>query len=340
MIAAAGDISCDPLSGVFNAGLGSQDQCRQLYTSDLLTAEATTRCFRSATFSTKSARTRTSCSPTTCAGDASSRSPVRLRATTSTTPRAQPATSTTSTGSATRPGPPAIAAKGYYSYDLGSWHLIALNSNCARSAAAAPAPRRSTGWRLTSRRATRAARSPTGTTRSSRRVVRRRRRRRAAALQALYDNGADVVLNGHDHNYERFAPRTRTGSPTRAASGSSSSAPAGEPLPQGAPVPNSEVRNATTFGVLAYPAPVGYDWKFVPAAGKTFTDSGSEGCRNASNVPPSPDFGRALPGAPRPLLRELRGSERRSRRTACGAVLPTARPELAEPDHRDSGREW
>jgi hypothetical protein len=54
---------------------------------------------------------------------------------------------------------------------------------------------------------------------------------------------------------------------------------------QGTPIANSEVRNATSYGVLELTLrPAGYDWRFVPAAGDTFTDSGSDGCHNASSA--------------------------------------------------------
>jgi hypothetical protein len=97
---------------------------------------------------------------------------------------------------------------------------------------------------------------------------------------ALYASRADVVLNGHEHAYERFAKQN----------------PSGQPDPQGirqvtvgtggashygfsTPLPTSEVRNGTTFGVLKLTLhPNGYDWQFVPVAGATFTDSGSNTC--------------------------------------------------------------
>jgi hypothetical protein len=99
--------------------------------------------------------------------------------------------------------------------------------------------------------------------------------------EALYAARADVVLNGHLHNYERFAPQT----------------PSGEADPEGGirefvvgtggyslnsfktTVANSQVRNASTYGVLKLTLhPSSYDWKFVPVAGQTYTDSGSDSC--------------------------------------------------------------
>ena len=100
--------------------------------------------------------------------------------------------------------------------------------------------------------------------------------------QALYDNGADVVISGHDHDYERFSPQTPSGDADPAhgirefisgTGGESHYSPSNV-------VPNSEVRNGNTYGVLKLTLhAASYDWEFVPIAGQTFTDSGSEGCR-------------------------------------------------------------
>ena len=97
----------------------------------------------------------------------------------------------------------------------------------------------------------------------------------------LYAARADVVLNGHDHDYERFAPQD----------------PAGAADPAGGirefvvgtggknhykfitVAANSQARNESTFGILSLTLrPTGYDWRFVPEPGKTFTDSGSATC--------------------------------------------------------------
>jgi hypothetical protein len=99
--------------------------------------------------------------------------------------------------------------------------------------------------------------------------------------QALYDAGADVVLAGHDHLYERFAPQTPAGlaDPLRGirqftigTGGRSLYAPR-------APAANSEALSAAAFGALKLTLhPTGYDWLFVPQPGQTFSDSGSATC--------------------------------------------------------------
>ncbi len=101
-------------------------------------------------------------------------------------------------------------------------------------------------------------------------------------FQALYDANADLVLVGHDHDYERFAPQTAAGvaDATRGireivvGTGGRSH----YPFP-GAFVANSQVHNADTFGVLKLTlSATGYSWQFLPEAGKTFTDSGVDAC--------------------------------------------------------------
>ena len=98
--------------------------------------------------------------------------------------------------------------------------------------------------------------------------------------QALYDANADVIVNGHDHDYERFAPQTPAAAdPQRGirefvvGTGGKNHRPFGEVKP------NSEVRDATAFGVLKLTLKAGaYEWQFIPEAGKNFTDSGSGIC--------------------------------------------------------------
>jgi hypothetical protein len=89
------------------------------------------------------------------------------------------------------------------------------------------------------------------------------------------------VVNGHDHDYERFAPQTPDAIPDAkrgirefvVGRGGKSQ------RPFAIPKPNSEVRNNDGFGVLKFTLRSrGYDWQFVPEAGKSFTDSGSDAC--------------------------------------------------------------
>jgi len=168
--------------------------------------------------------------------------------------------------------------KGYYSYDLGVWHIIVLNSEISVSAgspqeqwlradlAAHPVACTAAYWHK--------PRFSSGLRHGSSTSMR-------AFWQALYDFGADVVLVGHEHNYERFGPQDSNGvaDPTRGIREFVVGTGGAEQYGFGPPLANSEVRNADTFGVLKLTLHLtGYDWEFIPVAGKTFTDSGTAAC--------------------------------------------------------------
>jgi hypothetical protein len=99
--------------------------------------------------------------------------------------------------------------------------------------------------------------------------------------QALYDAGAEIVVNGHAHDYERFAPMDPSGAADSAAGIREfivGTGGIGEDTTY-TPHANSQVFNATTYGILKLTLrPDGYDWQFIPIAGQTFTDSGSSTC--------------------------------------------------------------
>jgi len=100
--------------------------------------------------------------------------------------------------------------------------------------------------------------------------------------EALYAANVEVVLNGHDHDYERFAPQDPSGKLDLqkgirefvvGTGGKNSHRTFANTQP------NSEIHQADTFGVLKLTLhPTSYDWEFVPEAGKTFKDSGSGTC--------------------------------------------------------------
>ncbi|MCC6166183.1 MAG: DNRLRE domain-containing protein [Caldilineaceae bacterium] len=168
---------------------------------------------------------------------------------------------------------------GYYSYDVGSWHIIVLNSNCSQIGGCDPASPQ--GQWL---QADLAARPTTCSLAIFHEPV---FSSKGGDLDLrdfwipLYNAGVDIVLNGHYHFYERFAAQNPDGvaEPGRGirefvvgTGGRSLSSFSENP-------PNSEVRNNTTYGVLKLTLnPTSYDWEFIPVAGMTFTDSGSAPC--------------------------------------------------------------
>jgi len=171
---------------------------------------------------------------------------------------------------------------GYYSFDFGGWHIISLNSEC-KEIGGCQAGSREEKWL----RADLAA-HPTACTLAywhkplfSSGGAHGNNPEIKPLWQALYDANADLVLNGHDHDYERFAPQDPEGALDAkrgirefvVGTGGKNHRPFGEPKP------NSELRDATAFGVLKLTLRAkSYDWQFIPEAGKSFTDSGSGTC--------------------------------------------------------------
>jgi hypothetical protein len=102
-----------------------------------------------------------------------------------------------------------------------------------------------------------------------------------AIWDLLYRHGVDVVVSGHDHTYERFAPMDDTDT-LNATQGIRSFVVGSGGKSHYSFVtiqPNSEVRNDDTYGVLKLTLrDSSYDWEFVPVAGKTFTDAGTASC--------------------------------------------------------------
>jgi acid phosphatase type 7 len=174
-------------------------------------------------------------------------------------------------------------SKGYYSHDIGAWHIVSLNEVCTEIGGCGVGSPEEQWLRGD------LAAHPTQCTlailhkpRFSSGKIHGSSTNYQPFWQALYDFGAELVLSGDDHLYERFAPQTPAGAadPVRgireiiAGTGGRSHYDFNAKTE-----PNSEVRNNDTFGVLQLTLhPSSFDWRLVPEAGKTFTDSGSQAC--------------------------------------------------------------
>ncbi|MGH7528140.1 MAG: metallophosphoesterase family protein [Gemmatimonadales bacterium] len=190
-------------------------------------------------------------------------------------------------------------SKGYYSFNLGEWHIISLNSNISMSAGSAQERWLRADLAASTQRCTLAywhhPRFSSGTKHGSSSASQ-------PLWQALYDYGAEIALAGHEHNYERFAPQTPTGAADAVAGIRAFVVGTGGRghYPLGTHEPNSEASNGTAFGVLKLTLASGtYAWEFVPAAGATYTDSGSGDCHAAGGTG-SPPPGDPPPSAPPP----------------------------------------
>ena len=274
-IAAAGDIACDPASGSFNGGLGVGLECRQRATSDLLVGagyEAVLGLgdlqYEDGAFSKFGASYDPSWG--------------RVKAVTHPAPGNHEYLTAGAAGYYQYFGAAAgDPAKGYYSFDLAGWHLIALNSNCS-AVGGCGAGSAQEQWL----RADLAAHASATCTLAYWHHPRFSSGEHGsdstyqALWQALYDANADLVLVGHDHDYERFAPQTPSGAldTTRGirqfVAGSGGKSVRTFPTVRA----NSEVRDVSSLGILELTLGSGsYGWRFVPAVG-SFTDSGSGSC--------------------------------------------------------------
>jgi hypothetical protein len=179
--------------------------------------------------------------------------------------------------------------KGYYSYDLGSWHVVVLNTNrmapddpdCLIVSCAAGSVQER--WL----RNDLAASAATCTLAYWHHPRFSSISRNYPALDAIWNDlqahGVDLVLNGHGHHYERFAPQRPDG--TADANGitefivGTGGAKLDESPPNAIPNPHTVVARQEVLGVLRVTLrATGYEWEFVPVAGESFSDSGSASC--------------------------------------------------------------
>jgi len=171
---------------------------------------------------------------------------------------------------------------GYYSYELGAWHIIVLNSECKDVLGCESGSPQETWLRAD------LALHPTACTLAywhkplfSSGGAHGDELTVKPLWQALYAANADVIIGGHDHDYERFAPQGPDGTadPKRGIREFVVGTGGKNHRPFGPPKPNSELRDASAFGVLKLTLkPNAYDWQFIPEAGKNFTDSGGGAC--------------------------------------------------------------
>jgi acid phosphatase type 7 len=182
-------------------------------------------------------------------------------------------------------GPP---GKGYYSYDLGDWHIVVLNTNCdAKDLGGCAAGSPEETWLKED-----LAKHPKACMLAyghhalfssgvfKKHAVHPELRQLWNDLNAAH---ADLVLAGHEHSYERFAPQDPEGKADPANGIREIVVGTGGRSHDllGFATPNSEAREWETYGVLKLTlAPGKYSWEFIPEEGKTFHDGGSGVCHN------------------------------------------------------------
>ncbi|HEX2996343.1 MAG TPA: DNRLRE domain-containing protein [Anaerolineales bacterium] len=289
MIAAAGDIACDPSNTKFNSGNGTSDACRQKATSDLLVNAGLAAVLPLGdnqyycggfqaflqSYDLSWGRVKSITHPVV-----GNHEYLTAGGTDCNINNDGAAGHFNYFGSAA--GDP---GKGYYSYDVGTWHLIAINSNCGDAGGCSSSSPQGK-WLAADLAAHKnyctlaywhiPLFSSGGRAASNTQSI----------WQVLYNNDVDIVLNGHDHIYERFAPQAPDGTLDTARGIREfivGSGGANHTSLTAIIAANSEVRNADTYGILKLTLhPTSYDWQFVPEAGKTFTDSGTGNCHGAN----------------------------------------------------------
>ena len=275
---AAGDIACDPADPSFNLGRGTSTSCRQASTASLLTG---------ADLILPLGDNQYECGGLKAYQDSFDRSwgsfKVRMRpaignhehhvtegaASTGTECHAIPTAGYYAYFGATAPG-------GAYSFDAGGWHFATVDSTCNGASCVAQAR-----WLARDLSAHRAACS----------IVYYHHPRWSSGEQGNHrqsdpfwrvaaTSGVDIILNGHDHDYERFAPMDVNGNASAVGVREFVVGTGGRNHTAfDTTQPNSEVRNNDTFGVLRLTLHAdSYDWQFLPIPGQTFTDHGSARC--------------------------------------------------------------
>jgi calcineurin-like phosphoesterase family protein len=275
VIAAAGDIACDPASAPYNYGAGTGKLCHQRLTGQLLD--------RIHNFTAVLPLGDDQYERGTLSAFQTSYAPTWGRYFDKSYPT--PGNHEYLTRDAqgyyaywgARAGDP---TKGYYSFDLGKWHLISLNSNCSPAG----------GCKMD---------SPQEKWLRADLAAHRNRCTLAYWHQPRFSSGehgdeprydvfwrdldaahADIVLNGHDHDYERFKPQNAAGRPKSNGIREFVVGTGGRNLRPFFKISrNSLVRNTGTYGVLVLTLhPSSYSWRFQPEPHKRFTDSGRGAC--------------------------------------------------------------
>lgn len=309
LVVAAGDIACDPEDSAFNGGLGTASRCRQAATAEVALGLDP--------------------DVVLALGDIQYEDGAAWKYLRSYDPSwgqlkeiTRPAIGNHEyfenseasgyfdyfNGAGSFGGPAGDRDKGYYSFDLGSWHVVALNTMCSQAGGCGPDSPQARWLRADLA----ASQSPCtlayfhhpllvsgGTGWPS----------IGHLWRVLQDAGVEVALAGHAHHYERFGRLDHTGAPggehgiRHFIVGTG-----GKSLSNKRDAPLSESMTTSTYGVLALNLRPGrYDWRFVRESGDIYTDAGSEAC-HAPPPPQPPEVGTGVAGSVRGTTARLTGS--------------------------------
>ncbi len=290
VVAAAGDIACDPLIASFNNGNGTSANCRAKATASLIASMSASAVISlgdnqyycgslaayNASYDTSWGQFKSITYPAV-----GNHEYLTDGGATPAESTACNATNSMASGYFNYFGASAgDPTKGYYSYNKGAWHIVVLNSNCGEAGGCnANSPQYV--WLQQD-----LANNPTQCTMAYYHIPVHSSGGRASInmksmFALLYSKNADLILSGHDHTYERFAPQDANGvaDPVRGIREFVVGTGGANHTTLAVRQPNSEVFDQSTYGVLKLTLHSNsYDWQFVPEAGKTFTDSGTTMC--------------------------------------------------------------
>ena len=185
-------------------------------------------------------------------------------------------------GAAGEPG------KGWYSYDLGDWHVVVLNSNCLIVACGPGSEQYEWLRRDLATNGKDCTAAYFHHPRWSSGYLHKSQVRSAPFWELLYRYGADVTFAGNDHNYQRFAPLDPSGNPDPVRGIRQFVVGMGGAVHYRIDefLAGTEAANTDAYGVLKLTLrPGAYDWEFLPQEGRTFTDTGSSPC-SVDRTPP------------------------------------------------------
>jgi chitodextrinase len=301
VVAAAGDIACDPSNSNFNGGNGVSNSCRQKAVSDLIFGGGYNAVLLLGD-------NQYYCGGYTAHLQSYEPSWGRFKNITKPSPgNHEYLTSGGTDCNSANAGADGYyryfgaaageKGKGYYSFDIGAWHVIVLNSHCSGAGGCSSSTPQGQFLRNELQTHTNVCTlaywhvplySSGGRDDATYRTF----------WDALYQYNADLILSGHDHTYERFAPQTpnSTVDNVRGIRQFVVGTGGANHTSFVTTMANSQVRDDNTFGFLKLTLhPTSYDWQFIPEPGKTFTDSGTQSCHGVNDdvTPPSTPTGLA-----------------------------------------------
>ncbi|HZW11709.1 MAG TPA: metallophosphoesterase [Noviherbaspirillum sp.] len=166
---------------------------------------------------------------------------------------------------------------GHYSFNLGKWHIVSLNSYLKPEQHAAQLEWLKSDLARNQTRCTLAfwhhPRYSSGGHGNNPQID--------DAWQVLYAAGAELLLSSHDHNYERFAPQDGSGrlDEKRGIRQFVVGTGGASLTPLRFKKANSEVSDNSSYGVLKLVLKdIGYEWEFLPVEKDGFRDSGAALC--------------------------------------------------------------